>query len=351
MRIESLYLKNYRNVAEATCRFHPQFTVLAGRNGIGKSTWLHALRIASGCFFLGIPDVESRGIHENDIRVVSNGTFDAKQKPVVVEAKGSFYGLKEPITWKRRITEEGIRSTTSVSDVGNVRALAREKYKKIAAGEEVDLPVIAFFGPFRGGNTHLDRETKAMKGTFRMAYQYWYEMRSSVYGYQSWLDAYEVLLMSGSTYPHSKDAFFNAVEIANPFITQIGFIAGELWLEIKTPEYQSQYLPLRLHSDDVVTFTEMVAELAYRCIVLNGHHGMYAVENTAGLVMIDDLDLYLSPYWQRRVVQDLKKAFPGIQFVAGTHSSFIGENLDQAELIYLDYQKEAPSSLHLHSLL
>ncbi|GAB4335381.1 MAG: hypothetical protein OHK0038_13020 [Flammeovirgaceae bacterium] len=45
MKIKNIYLKNFRNVAEANYDLDPHFTVFIGINGKGKSTWLHALRI------------------------------------------------------------------------------------------------------------------------------------------------------------------------------------------------------------------------------------------------------------------------------------------------------------------
>ena len=94
------------------------------------------------------------------------------------------------------------------------------------------------------------------------------------------------------------------------------------------------------YQTDLIAFTEMVAELAYRCIVLNGSKQEKAIIDTNGVVMIDELDLHLHPNWQRHVVSDLKNAFPNIQFVATTHSPFIVQSLAKDELINLDLEGE-----------
>lgn len=105
---------------------------------------------------------------------------------------------------------------------------------------------------------------------------------------------------------------------------------------MKLEGFESPYLPLSLDSDGIITHTSMVAELAYRCIMLNAHNGKNAIKESRGLVMIDELDLHLHPTWQKQVVGDLKKAFPNIQFVATTHSPFIVQSLKSDELINLD---------------
>lgn len=56
-----------------------------------------------------------------------------------------------------------------------------------------------------------------------------------------------------------------------------------------------------------------------------------------GLVLIDEIDLYLHPTWQRTLIQALKKTFPRIQFVATTHSplALVGLRPDEDEIIRL----------------
>jgi len=95
-------------------------------------------------------------------------------------------------------------------------------------------------------------------------------------------------------------------------------------------------LPLEMLSDGFRTMLAMVADIAYRAAVLNPHLGKEAAQKTPGIVLIDEIDLHLHPKWQRRVVNDLRRTFPEIQFVATTHSPFIIQSLREGELINLD---------------
>ena len=52
--------------------------------------------------------------------------------------------------------------------------------------------------------------------------------------------------------------------------------------------------------------------------------------------MIDEIDLYLHPHWQKHVLQDLTKAFPMIQFIVSTHSPFIVQSLQEGQLVSFD---------------
>lgn len=62
-------------------------------------------------------------------------------------------------------------------------------------------------------------------------------------------------------------------------------------------------------------------------------------EDMRGLVLIDELDLYLHPAWQVVLVRALKKTFPGMQFVVTTHSPLVlaALNPDEDQVVRLEH--------------
>jgi hypothetical protein len=97
-------------------------------------------------------------------------------------------------------------------------------------------------------------------------------------------------------------------------------------------------------SDGVKNMIGMVADIAYRCVTLNPQFDGEAARLTPGIVLIDEIDLHLHPKWQRRVVEDLKRTFPKIQFFATTHSSLIIQSLREGELIDLNNPDLLPAA-------
>lgn len=339
MNINRLTLKNFRNIIDETFVFDSSFTVIIGVNGKGKSSILFGLRVACGAFFLGIPEVKKRHIIESDIRLKDLGKFLVPQKPVKVEVEGYFDGsINDKITWKRQMLKDSRSTTSSDADVGNIRKIGKEKYQQIIVQEndEVALPVIAFFGTSRIHGAGRNRESRTGRQIFKEGYQDWIEMKATTFKYEDWLSSYEFLRKSNREYSNTKQAFFDTIKRANPYITEIEEQAGKLWIKVQIDDYVSDLLPLELHSDGIRSFTEMVAELSYRCVILNGFLDDKAVEQSRGIVLIDEIDLHLHPTWQRHVIADLKKAFPNIQFIATTHSPFIVQSLGANELINLD---------------
>lgn len=65
---------------------------------------------------------------------------------------------------------------------------------------------------------------------------------------------------------------------------------------------------------------------------------------TEGIVLIDEIDLHLHPSWQQRVLSDLNKIFPKLQFIVTTHAPAVINTVKSDSLIILDnYVVREPS--------
>ncbi|WP_437677934.1 AAA family ATPase [Sorangium sp. So ce131] len=59
-----------------------------------------------------------------------------------------------------------------------------------------------------------------------------------------------------------------------------------------------------------------------------------------GLVLIDEVDLYLHPSWQVGLVQALRETFPQMQFVVTTHSPILLTAFRREEVVVLDFDEQ-----------
>ena len=80
----------------------------------------------------------------------------------------------------------------------------------------------------------------------------------------------------------------------------------------------------------------MMADIAHRCVLLNPHLQENALDQTEGIVLIDELDLHLHPSWQKSVIKSLMQTFPKLQFVVTTHSPFLIQETETNQLIVLE---------------
>ena len=90
-------------------------------------------------------------------------------------------------------------------------------------------------------------------------------------------------------------------------------------------ENENKNLRIDQLSDGYRTTLAMVMDIASRIALLckhsaNNSPNIELALNTEGIVLIDEVDLHLHPSWQQRILPDLLRTFPGIQFIVTTHS-------------------------------
>ena len=80
----------------------------------------------------------------------------------------------------------------------------------------------------------------------------------------------------------------------------------------------------RMHSmsDGYRGTLSLFADIAHRMATLNPALGSSVLE-TPGVVMIDEIDFHLHPRWQARILEDLVRIFPNVQFIVTTHSPVV----------------------------
>jgi hypothetical protein len=59
-------------------------------------------------------------------------------------------------------------------------------------------------------------------------------------------------------------------------------------------------------------------------------------EHISGLVLIDELDLFLHPEWQVQLIDALSATFPNVQFIATTHSPILVSGRKREEIVSLE---------------
>jgi hypothetical protein len=156
----------------------------------------------------------------------------------------------------------------------------------------------------------------------------------------TWLKTQELIRLQEGSAPPVFGAVRAAVVACVEHCTDIAWVAraGELVLTFD----DGRRVPFRDLSDGQRSMCALVGDLAHRCAELNPQLGLSAAAETPGVVLIDEIDLHLHPRWQRRVVDDLRRVFPRVQFFATTHSPFIIQSLREGELVSLDAREPFP---------
>ncbi|MFN6393766.1 MAG: AAA family ATPase [Aphanizomenon sp.] len=349
MKIRQLELQNFRCFDQKTFEFSDQFNVIIGDNATGKTAILDAVAIGAGSFFLGMDNINSLNIQKDDIRRILRPEGETLTLepilPVVVSCHGSFEDVEE-ISWKRELKFNS--ATTTRGDAKEILQYARELQQKVRIQdqdrEKIILPVISYYSTGRGRLWVQHRELKNTKGLDSrfLGYKNCLTKSNEMKKIMLWFKKWELAsLQQGrplGTLSGVKEAIKNCMED---------------WQDVKYDVLQNKLvataqdgrtLPFNILSDGVKNMIGMVADIAYRCVTLNPQFDGEAARLTPGIVLIDEIDLHLHPKWQRRVVEDLKRTFPKIQFFATTHSEHIVQSLRDGELIDLNNPDLIPAA-------
>jgi len=347
MRIDELNLENFRRFENQQFHFTPSFNLLVGRNGSGKTTVLDGLSIAMGSWLLGMAyhnkDCKARSIERVEarlkcIRYNKDGRGFVRyefQHPVVVRARGEVGG--EVLEWRRTLESQSGRTTTT--GASNLKWRARVAGRKAMKGEEdITLPLISYYGTGRIWQQPRDlkvrREssnTKASKSRLK-GYLNSHAPRSDANGLFRWIQTQEYIALQEGQAPELnavKKAILGCIEGGKRIYFSVKL--ADLILEIEGQERQ----PFNNLSDGYRNMIAMVGDIAWKAVQLNPHLGTKAAAETPGIVLIDELDLHLHPIWQRRVIDDLRRTFPKVQFICTTHSPFLIQAVRAGEVIPL----------------
>lgn len=346
MRIDQLTVLNFRRFEENTFEFHPQFTLLVGDNGAGKTALLEALRVGVGAYLLGIDNspVPAPSIRRDCVRLETRqgGEFSTFERviPCVVRCEGRVHG--QDLRWSRELPS--VRGRTN--RVGaraleqRVKRHAQEDKKAIKDERAMNFPLVVSYGT---GRLWIEpRATRQALSAVRQplgkasrfeAYRGCLEPTMSSELLRRWIKKMALIALQNQQPLQSLDAVYGAVVGCVEGVERAlyNFEIDDIVLDFKNGER----FPFGLLSDGQRTMTALAADIAWRCIQLNPQLAGQAPRETEGVVLIDELDLHLHPNWQRVIVPNLLSLFPKLQFVATTHSPFIVQSLDGQGLINL----------------
>ena len=363
MQINSLSLTQFRGIQSANISFKPGFNLIVGVNGAGKSSVLDALCVVlarvlpdltpSGAYSLGF-STDDITVNREALLVAADFTchrldFTAtitEQRTRIRETVSKGNGLKdirdvEDLPTMRRherprtgdeILEGTLRGQTSTKPEAST--LAPEPDPKLK--KRPNQPLVLYLSVRR--SIPNDR---AQKGKKNPAYQsifnkergleigtlaQWWKARESLTEEDaSSRSAMQLSATKGALQQLLPDLsswrVINDEVIVDKTVKVSGFATtGEAELRKET-----RSLPISALSDGERSLISITTDIAQRLVVLNPA-SFNPVEDGNGVVLLDEIDLHLHPSWQRHIAVHLPRIFPGLQFIATTHSpQVIGE--------------------------
>jgi predicted ATP-binding protein involved in virulence len=374
MKLKSISLTNFRGFEQLEINFHERVNVIAGVNGVGKSSVLQALRVM---FSHALPNLTvGKGsvvrltdddIFEGQPSLEIGAAFEIHDEPARITMQRVLPNEARRAEWEERLNQidREIDSAQQVKIPALVRRLREEK-KTIEFNLSDDRDVFQLLleqvetdRQRTGGLDDVQRQTQAMLRSFReqanqplflyyaplrsvsgrvlslpsgdplgVARAYAGAMDEREASFQDFLHWYRWLEHDDNkATKRQRNALLKTLRSA---VT--GFIPefSELKLE-EQPKLRfmvnkaGQWLNLGQLSDGERGLLGLVFDLARRLALANPDL-TDPLSKGEGMVMIDEVELHLHPSWQRRVLERLTVTFPACQFIVTSHSpQVIGE--------------------------
>lgn len=324
LRISELEISNFRRFESLSIDFDRQLTVIVGDNGTGKSTLIDAASIALGTLFRKIEHATSPSISSRDAREVVTKQGDMMvaqpQYPVVVRADGVVLG--KSISWTR--SRDNAKCHT-VSPGAKAIVVAGERIQHLASedGDSV-LPILTRYGTDRICKQNgpllatIPNRTRGYEDALQAASNYsrmnaWFKMQSL----WEWQNKRESAIFT-AVKKALATCFDSAASIDN---AMVDYDAELQQLIFTFRDANGIYHRDRLHSigDGYRDTLSLIADIAYRMATLNPALQENVLE-TPGVVLVDEIGLHMQQGKQLRIITDMIRTFPNVQFIMTTNS-------------------------------
>ena len=293
MRIDRLNVSNFKGFKDLELSLHPQFNLVVGENGSGKTSVLDALAVAAGSWFLGLRGYDSRHIRSEDIRLrafeIGEDIRWEQQIPCSIAAIGEV--RDRALSWRRVLKSTSGRTTSS--EAHDLKELAMEADRAVREGESETLPLIAYYSTDRLGNiprdqARIDQESllsSRRSATSRLeGYRESVDPKVSVRELVEWIarESWRAFQRRGEfapTFAVTHEALIRNVDGAEGLTFDAGF--GEVVVKFAGGERQ----PFNNLSDGQRIMLALVGDLSRRAATLNPHLGTRALIETNGVVL------------------------------------------------------------------
>jgi predicted ATP-binding protein involved in virulence len=316
MKLERLSLSNCSGFKQLDIDFEPDVTLIAGVNGVGKSTLLRVIATLISKTHRRLNLSRQHPLRfDKDIIFVGQRATSAKLMMNISNVK-LVAELHAAIDWRRFEIFQLIGLTKEANHQNMLAVLFTPKRQlpgrsRSQAGTSPFDPSIAF------NNALYDREVELRE------FMHWFRTQEKL-GVENEPRRLRVLDALRAVVSELVPDFSNLRVQQSP---RLGFVVDK----------RGQPFYLHQLSDGERGLLALVFDLTRRLAIANPEIDNPIAEGVA-LVLIDEIELHLHPKWQRDILGRLRHVFPNCQFVVTTHSPLVLGEVEARCVRFLEYQ-------------
>jgi len=370
MKLEKLSLTNFRGFESLELEFEPDVTIIAGINGLGKSSILNALAITFSRALREITPSKAQRLSflKSDIHYVSESMhiecgFTYNNRPLyfnsnvysysrLIEKIERYEEINLELTQLNKIKNDimvgiGSEEFTLESLEAKMQILGQEFFSLTIDG----FKDVYYLGEKSGKDSYTTISYFNYKIIENHGFAVYYSSQRHTYKYSSRTTRLEPSHLTGAYTNALNDKEMNFKYFLDWWAYQTRFSVADQMTLIKSLEkivilFLEDVLEVRVYdinslklvvkkrdsvlelnqlSDGERSIINIIFDLTRRITIANPTL-KNPVSDGQAIVMIDEIELHLHPDWQRRVLYNLTNTFKNCQFIVTTHSpQIIGE--------------------------
>lgn len=318
MRLQKLYLKNFRGIPEMDLNLDGKSSVFFGINGVGKSSIIMAINALFATIINKIASNQFKQYQPLTVNDIMVGTPEALlyglfQFDDGIDMRYGFRYVRNKNTATKRgkradldVFHEHFDSSYLADDAsGNPMPIFVSYGVNRAA---VDIPVRIKTKHEFGRLSAYENAVAGTKTDFRTFFE-WFRNQEDIE------NAEKVERADLSYRDTALEAVRKAITGMLPELSDIKIKRSPLRMSATK---NGKNLRMEQFSDGEKCVLAMLGDLARRLAIANPEAADPLT--CGGIVLIDEIELHMHPAWQRKIMPTLQNIFPNIQFIVTTHS-------------------------------
>jgi len=335
--IKRINLKNFRCFIDQEINFNNGFNLIVGNNGFGKTTILEAVSIGISGYLNEIKSLlpnDKRNIKPEDIRLKRNPISELTEFQPIYPVELSFDVEFNRVNYYFSRTKESNGGNTLFDKGSKIKELSNKANDILENGKKEILPAFAYHGTGRvwAKSSVPNKDFDTNNRVF--GYKNCINPMSNEKQYVKWIEDMRAYELDASTESVELQTLYRAAEKFLGEGSKVRYQRKEKQIMVTLPNGSSMHY--NKLSDGYKNALGIVFDTAFRMIKLNPWLRERAIDETPGIILIDEIDLHLHPSWQKRIINDMKKTFPKMQIIATTHAPIVISSCNKNELIVLN---------------
>lgn len=324
MYLTELTLNNFRKFEDVCLEFDRNLTIISGNNGSGKTTLLDACAIVLSNI---ISYVENGKSNKDTLKInstdIKNNKDDAK---IVIASKSQHFDIEDNLLYLS--ISKNRTSNNSLKNINQVAKNIQEQYEQLQQNNaNAQIPMFAYYSSKRSCIDFPIKHLNEYKFDAIESYNHALNRENDFYLFFEWFKDKQNLeneqLLSTSNFNYRDNQLNLVRETIYKFLPHISDICFTNKTKTITLKENGNDIFINQLSYGIKMLLVLIGDITRRLVMVNSKVNSNSSNplDGNGIVLIDEIELYLNYQERSQIISKLTELFPNIQFIITTNAS------------------------------